>query len=123
MIRVIIAEDHKLVRDGLKSLLAQVATDMQVVGEAANGREVLALLEKTEADVVLMDVDMPELNGIDTTRHLAGPFPEVKVLMLTMADNEQWVLESVQAGAQGYLLKSAGRKELLTAIRTVAGGE
>ncbi|MBD0256982.1 MAG: response regulator transcription factor [Cytophagales bacterium] len=123
MIRVIIADDHKLVRDGLKSLLAQVAADMQVVGEAANGREVLALLETTEADVVLMDVDMPELNGIEATRRLAGPFPGVKVLMLTMADNEQWVLESVQAGAQGYLLKSAGRKELLTAIRTVAGGE
>jgi DNA-binding NarL/FixJ family response regulator len=123
MIRVIIADDHKLVRDGLKSLLAQAAADMQVVGEAANGREVLALLEKVEADVVLMDVDMPELNGIETTRHLARQFPGAKVLMLTMADNEQWVLESVQAGAQGYLLKSAGRKELLTAIRTVAQGE
>ncbi len=123
MIRVIIADDHKLVRDGLKSLLAQVAADMEVVGEAANGREVLALLETTEADVVLMDVDMPELNGIDTVRHLARQFPGVKVLMLTMANNEQWVLESVQAGAQGYLLKSAGHKELLTAIRTVAEGE
>lgn len=123
MIRVIIADDHKLVRDGLRSLLAQAAADMEVVGEAGNGREVLAVLEKTEADVVLMDVDMPELNGIDTTRQLAGPFPQVKVLMLTMADNEQWVIESVQAGAHGYLLKSAGRKELLTAIRTVAGGE
>ncbi len=123
MIRVIIADDHKLVRDGLKSLLEQAAADMEVVGEAANGREVLALLGKTEADVVLMDVDMPELNGIEATRQLAERFPQVNVLMLTMTDNEQRVLESVQAGAQGYLLKSAGRKELLTAIRTVAEGE
>jgi DNA-binding NarL/FixJ family response regulator len=70
-----------------------------------------------------MDVDMPELNGIDATRQLARQFPGVKVLMLTMSDNEQWVLESVQAGAHGYLLKSAGSKELLVAIRAVAEGE
>jgi len=123
MIRVLIAEDHKLVREGLKSLLTQAAPDMEVVGEAASGREVLSLLESTAVDLVLMDVDMPEGNGIDTTRALAGQFPGIKVLMLTMADNTQRVLESIQAGAHGYLLKSAGRKELLTAIRTVAEGE
>ena len=123
MIRVLIAEDHKLVRDGLKSLLTQSAPDMEVVGEAASGREVLSLLETRAVDLVLMDVDMPDGNGIDTTRTLTGRFPGVKVLMLTMADSAHWVLESVQAGAHGYLLKSAGRKELLMAIRTVAAGE
>jgi DNA-binding NarL/FixJ family response regulator len=123
MIRILIAEDHKLVRDGLKSLLTQAAPDLEVVGEAASGREVLSLLETRAVDLVLMDVDMPEGNGIDTTRTLTGLFPGVKVLMLTMADSAHWVLESVQAGAHGYLLKSAGRKELLMAIRTVAEGE
>lgn len=123
MIKVLIAGDHKLVREGLRSLLTQAVPDMEVVGEAASGREVLSLLEDRAVDLVLMDVDMPEGNGIETTRALAGRFPGVKVLMLTMADNAQWVLESIQAGAHGYLLKSAGRKELLMAIRTVAEGE
>jgi DNA-binding NarL/FixJ family response regulator len=123
MIKVLIADDHKLVREGLKSVLAQMAPDMQVIGEAATGKEVIILLDKVQADVVLMDIDMPEMNGIETTRYLSGMYPETKVLMLTMVDKEQFVHESLRAGAQGYVLKSAGRNELLHAIRVVAQGE
>ncbi len=122
MIQVLLADDHKLVRDGLKSLLSGQAEDMQVVAEAATGQQVLTLLETTTADVVLMDIDMPEGNGIATTRQVRERFSGVKVLMLTMADNAQWVREALAAGAQGYLLKSSGHKELLHAIRTIHQG-
>ncbi len=123
MIRVLIADDHKLVRDGLKSILKQYSGEMQIAGEAASGQEALDRLEKSPADLVLMDINMPVLNGIEATRLVRERFPEVKVIMLTMADNEQWVRQSLEAGAQGYVLKSAGRRELLHAIRSVAEGE
>jgi DNA-binding NarL/FixJ family response regulator len=123
MINVLIADDHKIVRDGLKSILMQHPVEVTVTGEAASGTEVLALLEVVAADLVLMDIDMPELNGIETTRQIRERFPAVKVVMLTMTDNEQLVRESMQAGAQGYLLKSGGHKELLHAIHSVAEGE
>lgn len=123
MIQVLLADDHKLVRSGLKSLLSEKTGDMTVVAEASTGLEVLALLETTPADVVLMDIYMPEMNGIEATRQIRESFPQVKVLMLTMADTPQWVSESLEAGAQGYLLKSTGYKELLLAIRTVYEGE
>ena len=123
MIQVLLADDHKLVRSGLKSLLSEKTGDMTVVAEASTGLEVLALLETTPADVVLMDIYMPNMNGIEATRQIRERFPQVKVLMLTMTDTPQWVNESLEAGAQGYLLKSTGYKELLFAIRTVYEGE
>jgi len=123
MISVLIADDHKLVRDGLKSILKQYPHEMQIAGEAASGQEVLDQLEKSPADLVLMDIDMPGMNGIEATRLARERFPGVKVIMLTMADNEQWVGQSLEAGAQGYVLKSAGRKVLLQAIRSVGEGE
>jgi DNA-binding NarL/FixJ family response regulator len=123
MIHVLLADDHKLVRDGLKSVLQQTAEDMLVVGEASNGVEVLSLLETVAAEVVIMDIDMPQLNGIEATRLLRERFPQIRVVMLTMAENEQWARESLQAGAQGYVLKSASHQELLQAIRAVHQGE
>lgn len=123
MIQVLLADDHKLVRDGLKSLLHHKTQDIQVVAEAATGTEVLSLLETIAVDVVLMDIDMPQMNGIEATRKIRERFPQVKVLMLTMADNDQWARESLAAGAQGYLLKSGGHKEVLLAIRSVHEGE
>jgi DNA-binding NarL/FixJ family response regulator len=123
MIRVIIADDHKLIRDGLQSMLLQAEGEVAIAAQAASGREVLELLEKDEADVVLMDVDMAGLNGIEATRQVRERFPRVKVLMLSMMDNEKFIAEAIGAGAQGYLLKTSGYKELLHAIRTVADGE
>jgi DNA-binding NarL/FixJ family response regulator len=101
----------------------QMADDIQIVGEATTGKQVLSFLETNAADVVLMDIDMPEGNGIEITQQLKRLFPEVKVIMLTMADNEKFVKESVEAGANGYVLKTAGGKQLLHAIRVVAEGE
>ncbi len=123
MIRVIIADDHRIVREGLKALLTELAPDMEVAGEAAWGREAVQLLDKLTADLVLMDIDMPGMNGIEATRLIKERFPRVKVLMLTMLQSEQFLADALKAGAQGCVLKSAGRKELLHAIRTVVGGE
>jgi DNA-binding NarL/FixJ family response regulator len=123
MIRIIIADDHKMVREALKALLAEVTDNIEIAGEATGGHEAIALLEKEEVDLVLMDVDMPGMNGIQATGLIKERFPEVKVLMLTMMDNEQYLADALQAGATGYVLKSAGHKELLRAIDTVAGGE
>lgn len=123
MIHVLIADDHRLVREGLKTVLTQLASDVEIVGEAATGKEVLSFLKTRPADVVLMDIDMPEGNGIETTRQLAVQYPQVRVVMLTMADHEKLVRESLEAGAKGYVLKTAGGKELLQAIRAVVEGE
>jgi DNA-binding NarL/FixJ family response regulator len=123
MTTVLIADDHKLIREGLKSMLLHPEGDIKLAGEAASGAEVLSLLEKEAADVVLMDYDMPGLNGIEITRLVRERFPQVKVLMLTMMDNEKFILESIGAGAQGYVLKTASGKELLHAIHAVAAGE
>jgi DNA-binding NarL/FixJ family response regulator len=123
MIKILIADDHNLVREGLSSIIRSMTTDMEVAGEAASGQQVIRFFETQTADLVLMDVEMPEGNGIETTRYLARHFPGVRVLMLTMADNRQLVREAMEAGAQGYLLKTSGRTELLRAIRLVAEGE
>ncbi len=123
MINVLIADDHKIVRDGLKSILMQHPGELAVAAEAASGTEVLTLLENVAADLVLMDIDMPGVNGIEATRQIRERFPAVKVVILTMTDSEQSVRESIAAGAQGYLLKSGGHKELLHAIHSVAEGE
>jgi DNA-binding NarL/FixJ family response regulator len=124
MIRVILADDHKLLREGMKAILQEAGTNIFITGQAASGTEVIALLEEQEADVVLMDLDMPQLNGVEATRLICKRFPRVKVLVLSMLENEQHILDATGAGARGYLLKSAGAKEVVFAIRTVAeGGE
>jgi DNA-binding NarL/FixJ family response regulator len=123
MIRIIIADDHKLVREAIKALLAEGASNIEIAGEATSGHEAIGLLEKGEADLVLMDIDMPGMNGIEATGLIKERFPGVKVLMLTMMDNEQYLADALRVGATGYVLKSAGHKELLHAIDTVAGGE
>ncbi|MBD0255259.1 MAG: response regulator transcription factor [Cytophagales bacterium] len=124
MIRVMLADDHKLIREGMKAILRDAGTEVSVIGMAASGTELLALLEGQEADVVLMDLDMPQLNGIEATRLVTERFPRVRVLVLSMLENEQYIFDALGAGARGYLLKSAGAKEVLFAIRTVAeGGE
>ena len=122
MIRVLLAEDQALVRDGLRMMLA-AEPDIEVVGEAAEGREALELVRRLDPDVVLMDVRMPELNGIDATRRLAAAGSPVRVLVLTTFDLDEYVYEVMRAGASGFLLKDARREQLAAAIRTVMDGE
>ncbi|MBD2767474.1 response regulator transcription factor [Hymenobacter sp. BT664] len=121
MTRILLADDHTILRDGIRALLSADA-DLDVVGEASNGAEVLAILETTPADVVLMDVQMPVLDGFATMPELRSRFPEVRVLVLTMLDHENYVARMLEAGALGYVLKNAAISEITYAIRTVAAG-
>lgn len=121
LIRVLIVDDHQLFRDGLKGLLHS-APDTQLLGEAASGDEALRLVQKEAPDVVLMDIQMED-NGISATRRIVGRNPEVRVLMLTMFDDDHSVFAAMRAGARGYVLKGARRDEVLRAIRAVADGE
>ncbi|MCX5395249.1 response regulator transcription factor [Streptomyces sp. NBC_00094] len=124
MIRVLLADDQNLVRASF-AMLVDTAPDMQVVGEAANGREAVELARTTRADLVVMDLRMPELDGIGATRLIAADedLAGVKVLVLTTYDTDEHVVEALRAGASGFVVKDIRPAELLTAIRTVAAGE
>ncbi|MDX6530240.1 MAG: hypothetical protein QOH41_2530 [Blastocatellia bacterium] len=121
-IRVLLADDHKLVRAGIRSLLERLP-DLEVVAEASDGREAIRLVEQHEPQIVLMDLAMPELNGIEATRYLTNTFPKVRVLILSIYTDEEHVYQALRAGAAGYLMKGAATEELELAIRTVAEGE
>ena len=120
-IRVLLVEDHELVRAGFTSLV-QSLPGMEVVGGAANGRQAIALIRELTPDVVLMDITMPELNGLNAVGQIAAEFPLVRVIMLSMHDNEEYFRQALQAGAAGYLVKDADPAELELAIRSVARG-
>lgn len=120
--RILLADDHALVRQGMKSLLAEIA-DFEVVGEARNGREALKLIRELAPEVALMDISMPELNGLDATANAMRSQPQLKVIIISMHATEAYVLEALRAGAAGYLLKDADAGELERAIRAVARGE
>lgn len=122
MIRILLADDHVLVRQGFKMILS-AQSDMQIVGEAANGRETVEAAEKLQPDVVLMDVTMPELNGIEATRRLQTVSPRTRVLALSMHKDAVYVREILRAGARGYLLKDSADADLIAAVRSVAKGE
>ena len=117
-IRIILADDHQIVRLGLRSLL-ETEPDIQVVGEADNGEMTLKLVQELSPDVVIMDISMPDLNGIEATRRLLIKSPEVKVIALSMHSDSLFVLNMLKAGASGYLLKDCALEELVKAIRTV----
>ena len=121
-IRILLADDHAVVRQGFKMILAE-QPDMEIAGEAANGREAVELAEKIKPDVVVMDVAMPELNGIEATRRLAASAPHIRVLALSMHKDSVYVREILRAGARGYLLKDSPAQDLLAAVRAVAGGK
>lgn len=121
-IRILLADDHRLVRAGIRSLLANMA-GVQVVGEAGDGREAIELIEVHRPHVVLMDIMMPGLNGLDSLARIAKEFPDSRVIMLTMNASEEYVLQAMRAGAAGYLLKNISPAELELAIRAVACGE
>src|ERR1051326_7430577 len=109
-IRVLLADDHAVVRQGFKMILA-AQPDLEIVGEAGNGREAVELAEKIRPDVIVMDVAMPELNGIEATRRLQSSAPHTRVLALSMHKDSVYVREVLRAGARGYLLKDSGRSE------------
>src|SRR5258707_2320480 len=121
-IRILLADDHAVVRQGFRMILAG-QPDMEIVGEAGNGREAVELSEKLQPDVVVMDVAMPELNGIEATRRLAASAPRARVLALSMHKDSVYVREILRAGARGYLLKDSVDADLLAAVRAVAKGE
>lgn len=120
-IRILIADDHKIVRVGLHGIVSR-EPDMLVVGEAEDGKQVTTQMALHPVDVILMDIDMGATNGIDTTRSVKEKYPDVRVLALTMHEDQQSIVAMLQAGASGYLLKNAGREELLSGIRTVFSG-
>src|SRR5450830_1090306 len=121
-IKVMIVDDHHLVREGLKAVLNQVI-DINVVGEAGTAEDALNMVEKLDPDVVLMDIIMPGMGGIRATKSIRERYPEVKVVILTMLDQEGYVYEAVKAGATGYMLKSASSDELVRAIKAVYDGK
>jgi len=122
VIRVLICDDQMVVRMGLRAILSTVP-DIEVVGEAGDGAEALALVPETRPDVVLMDLKMPQMNGIQATRALRERHPEIGVLVLTTYDADEWVFDAVRAGASGYLLKDTPREGLVAAIEGTAAGE
>jgi DNA-binding NarL/FixJ family response regulator len=121
-IRILIADDHPLFRDGLRVLLESVP-DMQVIGEATTGNEVMAQAISLQPDLILMDIKMPGTNGIEATRRILQTSPHIRVLILTMFEDDESVFAAMRAGARGYLLKGAVQEETLRAIRAVASGE
>jgi len=121
-VRLLIADDHALVRSGLRRLLER-EPDFEIVGEAGNGREAVELCRSLEPNLVLMDVRMPEMDGLQATRTIKRELPEIAVLMVTVYDNDDYMLEAIKAGAAGYVLKDAPRNELLAAVRRVIHGE
>jgi len=118
----LLADDHALVRQGFRLILSS-QPDIEIVGEAGNGRETVELAEKLRPDVVVMDVAMPEMNGIEATRRLAELAPRTRVLALSMYKDSVYVREILRAGARGYLLKDAIDRDLVAAVRAVAAGE
>jgi DNA-binding NarL/FixJ family response regulator len=120
-IRILLADDHTVVRDGLRALLEK-QSDMAVVAEAADGRDSVRLAEEQAPDVVVMDIAMPNMNGIEATRRILSTNPRVAVVILSMHQDESYVLRSLKAGAKGYLLKDSLRSDVIDAIRQVAQG-
>ncbi len=117
-IRLLIADDHALVRSGLRSMLER-EPGIEIVGEARNGREAVELCRSLRPNLVLMDVRMPDMDGLEATRAIKRQLPEIGVLMVTMHENRDYMLEATKAGAAGYVLKDAPRDELVDAVRRV----
>ena len=120
-IRILIADDHPIVRQGLVTML-QYESDLNLVGEASNGQEAVALFKKYQPDVALLDLRMPEMDGVEAIAAIYNEFPEAKIIILTTYDGDEDIYRGLQAGAKAYLLKDASCEELLTAIRTVSQG-
>jgi DNA-binding NarL/FixJ family response regulator len=121
-VRIVLADDHRIVREGVRSVLEQYE-ELEVVGEATDGEEAVSMARELTPDLILMDLFMPRLNGIEATRRITEESQGVHVLVLSMESGRHFVVDALKAGAGGYLLKDVGADELVTAIRTVVGGE
>jgi len=122
MVTIIIADDHQMFIDGIKVLLQQDPA-ISVVGEALNGQALLDLLEKQTSDIILMDINMPVIDGIEATKIIRKKYPTIKVLMLTMYNTRQYITSMIAAGANGYILKNTGKEELMKAIQALQRGD
>ena len=120
-IRVALVDDHALVRDGIKALLAVMAP-LEVVGEAENGADAIEMVGRCQPDLLLVDISLPDMNGLELTRVLRSQYPALKVLVLSMYDNYEYVSESVRSGASGYVLKNAPSREIIAAIEAISSG-
>ena len=118
-IKIIIADDHRIIRDGLCNLLDK-QIDMEIVGEADNGKKAVQMAKELKPDVVIMDIAMPDLNGIEATRQIVADEPSIKIVALSMHSKKQYIVEILKAGASGYLLKDCAFKELAKAVRVVS---
>ncbi len=121
-IRIFVADDHTLFRDGLRALFDSL-DDIELVGEAANGEHAVSGAKETQPDVVLMDIQMPALNGIEATRQIVATSPHIGVIIVSMLEDDDSVFAAMRAGARGYVLKGADQEQMLRTIRSVAGGE
>jgi DNA-binding NarL/FixJ family response regulator len=122
MIKILLVDDQTLVRQGIR-LLLEIEPDIRVVGQAGNGREAIQQVQTLQPDVVLMDVRMPEMDGVEATRQITARFQGVKVIILTTFEDDEFVFEGIKAGALGYLLKDISSEEMADAVRKVAAGE
>src|ERR1035438_9863693 len=121
-LKIILVDDHHLVRDGIKSLLSSTS-DLEIVGEASDGIELFEILSSVKPDIIIMDISLPGKSGIDLTRSICKDYPDIKVLILSMYNNEDFIFNSIKAGARGYLPKNTTRNELLEAIYAIDSGE
>jgi DNA-binding NarL/FixJ family response regulator len=121
-ISILIADDHTLFRDGLKALFDSIE-DLELVGEAADGEAAVRIAGETQPDVILMDIQMPGVNGIEATRHIVSASPHIGIIMVSMLEDDDSVFAAMRAGARGYVLKGADQEQMLRTIRAVAGGE
>ncbi len=122
MIKVLLVDDHGIVRDGIKATLSS-EKNIKIIGEASNGIEAIEQVKKLTPDVVVMDISMPEMNGIEATAIISDRYPNTKTLILSMHDNEDYILKSIESGASGYLLKDTGKDEFIKAITTISKGD
>jgi DNA-binding NarL/FixJ family response regulator len=122
-IKIVLADDHRIFRDGLKSLLSEVDF-IDVIGEASGGKELLEIMKTMKPDMVIVDISMKDMSGIDVSKQIVSSYPEIKIMILSMHTNEEFVISAVKAGVNGYLSKDASREELLDAIKIIhEGGE
>jgi two-component system, NarL family, response regulator LiaR len=122
MIKLLICDDQYVVREGLKAIF-ETDTSLQVVGTAADGAEALELIPQLQPDLVLMDLKMPVMNGVQATRHIRQKYPKVKILVLTTYDADEWVFDAIRSGAAGYLLKDTQREALIAAVKDTMAGK